>query len=83
MHTMDNQPLKGYESGHDASGHPKSKRSTEDTQEDAEGIQQGHGLKAVAVVSRRLVRHNGAEAQIDREYTQIKHLRGKNKTHTY
>lgn len=57
--------MKGYESCHDSSSYPKSKGSTEDTQEDAEGLQQGHGLKAVAVVSCRLVRHDGAEGQRD------------------
>lgn len=66
--------MKGYESSHDSSGHPKSKGSTEDAQEDAKGFQQGHGLEAVAVVPCRLVCHNGAEVQIDRKYREIKTL---------
>lgn len=52
--------VKGYESRHDSCSHPESERSTEDAQEDAEGLQQSHGLEAVAVVSGRLVRHDGA-----------------------
>lgn len=68
------QQLKGYESCHDTSGDPKSEGSTEDAQEDAEGFQQGHGFKAVAIVSCRLVCHNGAEEQID-----LKHLVHTNK----
>lgn len=55
------QRWKGYKSSHDSSGHSESKGSTEDTQEDAKGFQQGHGLKAVAVVSSRLVCHDRAE----------------------
>lgn len=55
------KPVKGYESSHDSSGNAKSEGSTEDTQKDAKGLQQGHGLEAVAVVSCRLVRHDGAE----------------------
>lgn len=67
------QQVEGYKSCHDSSGYPKSKGSTEDTQEDAKGFQQGHGLKAVAVVSGRLVRHNGAK----RGERQRKYLHGK------
>lgn len=61
------QQVRGYESCHDSSRYSQSKGSTEDTQEDAKGLQQGHGLKAVAVVSCRLVRHDGAEGRRDRE----------------
>lgn len=70
------QQVKEYESCHDAGSHPESKRATEDAQEDAEGLQQSRGLEAVAVVSCRLVRHDGAEGQRDRDaegnvYTEI------------
>lgn len=58
------QGWKGYESCHDSSGHSESKGSTEDAQEDAKGFQQGHGLKAVAVVSSWLIGHNRAEDRI-------------------
>lgn len=58
---MVEKEVKGYESSHDASGHSKSQGSTENTQKDAKGFQHGHGLKAVAVVSCRLVRYNGTE----------------------
>lgn len=57
--------MKRYESGHDPGGHSKSEGPAEDPQEDAKGLQHGHGLEAVAVVSCRLVRHDGAEGQTD------------------
>lgn len=57
--------MKGYECSHDSGGHPESKRSTEDAEEDAEGLEHGHGLKAVAVVPCRLIRHNGAGGQVE------------------
>lgn len=59
--------MNGYESCHDSSRYSKSKGSTEDAQEDTEGLQQGHGLKAVTVVSCRLVRHDGAEGRRHRD----------------
>lgn len=56
--------VKGYERGQDSSNYSQSKRSTEDAQKDAKGLQHGHGLEAVAVVPCRLIRHNGAEGQV-------------------
>lgn len=55
--------VRGYESCHDSSGHAKSEGPAEDAQEDTEGLEQGHGLEAVAVVSCGLVRHDGAAAR--------------------
>lgn len=49
---------KGYQSSYDSSCHSKSKRTTEDAQEDAKGLQHGHGFKCVSVVSLRLICYN-------------------------
>lgn len=73
------QQVKGYEGGHDSSRYSKCKGSTEDAQEDTEGLQQGHGLKAVAVVSCGLVRHNGAEGRRDRDVHVSIYMENKNK----
>lgn len=50
----------GYKSRHDSRRHPESEGAAENTQEDAEGLEQRRGLEAVAVVTCRLVGHNGA-----------------------
>lgn len=63
--------VRGYESCHDSSGHAKSKGAAEDAQEDTEGLQHGHGLEAVAVVSCGLVRHDGAEVRIEKKRWQL------------
>lgn len=57
--------MKGYEGGHNSCNNTESKRAAEDAQKDAEGLQHGHGLKAVAVVTCRLVRHNGAAGKTE------------------
>lgn len=49
---------KGYQGSYDSSCHSKSKRTTEDPQEDAKGLQHGHGFKRVSVVSLRLICYN-------------------------
>lgn len=77
------QYVSGYESCHESGRHPKSKGATKDAKEDAERFQHGHGLKAVAVVSCRLVRHDGAEGQIDRVQANKKHAHGKREIGTY
>lgn len=61
----------GYESRHDSRRHPESEGAAEDAQEDAEGLEQRHGLEAVAVVSSRLVGHDGAA-----RWTQARQVKG-------
>lgn len=63
--------MRGYESCHDSSGHAKSEGPAEDAQEDTEGLQQGHGLEAVAVVSCGLVRHDGAAVRREKKRWQL------------
>lgn len=63
--------MRGYESCHDSSSHAKSKGPAEDAQEDTEGLQQGRDLKAVTVVSCRLVRHDGADVRRKRKSWQL------------